>query len=41
MITCCSAGVKDGNASGVATITKEVATITKEVVTITKEDGFR
>ena len=28
---------KDGNASGVAIITKEVATITKEVATITKE----
>ena len=28
---------KDGNASGVATITKEVATMTKDVATITKE----
>ena len=28
---------KDGNASGVVTITKEVATITKEIATITKE----
>ena len=28
---------KDGNAPGVATVTKEVATITKKVLTITKE----